>query len=506
MLAVEYPKPDDPEDLRKGLEAAKAIQRVLQSPDISRYAEIHGPKDYFNQQGQFALLNSWHTYAISTSGDKGQQEAVAKHIESRLLEEVGTRFPPDPGITEGWKPCRLPASATELQPFYCRQDIGSIPFRSDTGEGFYLSEITKNDIGFLRRMAFSSTTEGKSYNEAGIPPFLFSVLNAHVYNGDEPRIVPLGREEMHHLIGLKNIENQARKERYKATHHRSVQGFQAIDLEEFIKEKYNLRLLCKEVAEREVHSRYDAVFNELKAELDKEDIIKPEEVRKERYYIRLSKGDRIPPFISANDYLKEALKSQNDPQRDMYLLMIRDKYGYPVGVIELLPVKEVFGASAGHEAQPGEMGLGYFIAPEMNGLGLATQGSIAAIRYAKEKLGLRHLYSGADPENPASLKILFKLGFQPVREEGGEARIVPPDKVDYVDIDGHPRPRVEMQAGERALEELLADPEAVADKAEKGFSAFLKEIGRTLKEKSIRDGWVAYVDSSTSAGQRKSPP
>ncbi len=61
----------------------------------------------------------------------------------------------------------------------------------------------------------------------------------------------------------------------------------------------------------------------------------------------------------------------------------------------------------------GEHELGYWIVPSMWGRGYVTEAGRAVIAAAKDSLRLERLVSGHFVENPASGRVLQKLGFEP---------------------------------------------------------------------------------------------
>jgi RimJ/RimL family protein N-acetyltransferase len=61
----------------------------------------------------------------------------------------------------------------------------------------------------------------------------------------------------------------------------------------------------------------------------------------------------------------------------------------------------------------GDAELGYWIARPYWGLGFATEAGRAVVRMARESLKLPRLVSGHFIDNPASGRVLAKLGFQP---------------------------------------------------------------------------------------------
>ncbi|MEM6586038.1 MAG: GNAT family N-acetyltransferase [Pseudomonadota bacterium] len=60
--------------------------------------------------------------------------------------------------------------------------------------------------------------------------------------------------------------------------------------------------------------------------------------------------------------------------------------------------------------------FGYWLAKPLWGLGLTSEAAIAVLDYAEDRLGLEQFSSGHFIDNPASGRILTKLGFEPVGE------------------------------------------------------------------------------------------
>ncbi len=56
--------------------------------------------------------------------------------------------------------------------------------------------------------------------------------------------------------------------------------------------------------------------------------------------------------------------------------------------------------------------LAYYFAPELWGQGLATEAAAAVVRFGLEELGLHRIQATVRPENPASVRVLEKSGFQ----------------------------------------------------------------------------------------------
>ena len=64
-------------------------------------------------------------------------------------------------------------------------------------------------------------------------------------------------------------------------------------------------------------------------------------------------------------------------------------------------------------ATDGEAELGYWLSPSSWGRGYATEAGRAMIGHARDALGLRRLQAGHFADNPASGRVLAKLGFVP---------------------------------------------------------------------------------------------
>ncbi|MEA3014349.1 MAG: hypothetical protein QOD42_2894 [Sphingomonadales bacterium] len=88
---------------------------------------------------------------------------------------------------------------------------------------------------------------------------------------------------------------------------------------------------------------------------------------------------------------------------EVFLLILAHEGGPPriVGGIGIQPEAE-----GGHE-------LGYWLTPGAWGRGYATEAGRAMVAIARHALGLRRLVSGHFVDNPASGRVLGKLGFRP---------------------------------------------------------------------------------------------
>lgn len=101
-----------------------------------------------------------------------------------------------------------------------------------------------------------------------------------------------------------------------------------------------------------------------------------------------------------------------------FLILAHDgDYPQLIGGIGLTPDE-----AGGHE-------LGYWLTPDAWGRGYATEAGRAVIAMARHALGFRRLHASHFVDNPASGRVLTKLGFRPTgrieprlsRARGGEA-------------------------------------------------------------------------------------
>ena len=63
--------------------------------------------------------------------------------------------------------------------------------------------------------------------------------------------------------------------------------------------------------------------------------------------------------------------------------------------------------------------LGWILARDYHGFGYATEAAMAAMKYAKEEIGINHFIAHCDSENSASENVMKKLGMTKVSCHGG---------------------------------------------------------------------------------------
>lgn len=82
-------------------------------------------------------------------------------------------------------------------------------------------------------------------------------------------------------------------------------------------------------------------------------------------------------------------------------------YAHDEGTVRLV------GTIGIHEEEAGNHEFGYWLTPDAWGRGYATEAGRGVIRMARESLRLKRLTSGHFIDNPASGRVLRKLGFRP---------------------------------------------------------------------------------------------
>lgn len=105
------------------------------------------------------------------------------------------------------------------------------------------------------------------------------------------------------------------------------------------------------------------------------------------------------PYLSQDADAFLALPERADRPR---LLVFRRTAGAP----------RLIGAADVHDGAGGEPELGYWIARPFWGLGYATEAGRAMVELARRGLRLPRLVAGHALDNPASARVLAKLGFR----------------------------------------------------------------------------------------------
>jgi RimJ/RimL family protein N-acetyltransferase len=99
----------------------------------------------------------------------------------------------------------------------------------------------------------------------------------------------------------------------------------------------------------------------------------------------------------------EAFLATDRSESDASFLVFRRTRGAP----------ELIGSAGLGRKPSGEMELGYWIARAHWGLGYATEAAEAVVDIAREGLRLPRLIAGHFTDNPASGRVLEKIGFKP---------------------------------------------------------------------------------------------
>lgn len=107
------------------------------------------------------------------------------------------------------------------------------------------------------------------------------------------------------------------------------------------------------------------------------------------------------PWPYTLDHALEYLGAPQDPHAPNCLVFART-----AGPPRLIGGVGVARDECGHE-------LGYWLARPYWGLGFATEAASALLRAARESLRIERIHSGHFADNPASGRVLRKLGFRP---------------------------------------------------------------------------------------------
>ena len=88
-------------------------------------------------------------------------------------------------------------------------------------------------------------------------------------------------------------------------------------------------------------------------------------------------------------------------------------FGWYALITDTTSNQQVLAGSGGFMGPPqqGEVGLGYSVLPQFQGLGLATKIVDGLVRWAKEQQSVTRIVAETEWENPASARILKKTGF-----------------------------------------------------------------------------------------------
>jgi RimJ/RimL family protein N-acetyltransferase len=131
----------------------------------------------------------------------------------------------------------------------------------------------------------------------------------------------------------------------------------------------------------------------------------------------LTKLAQVPSPYRVTDALWFLTQPHKQPL--MPLLIFERRHGVP----------RLIGGTGLHD-QDGEAEIGYWLARDAWGQGYATEAGRAVINMARHSLRLRRLVSGHFVDNPASGRVLTKLGFRPTgqivpRESKARGKAVP---------------------------------------------------------------------------------
>jgi len=151
----------------------------------------------------------------------------------------------------------------------------------------------------------------------------------------------------------------------------------------------------------------------------------------------------------------------------------------------------------------GSAELGYYIARDHWGRGVATEAARAVTKLAFESFGYRKLTSGYHADNPASGRVLAKLGFTMVGTANRPCLAEGKDKA-CVEVELLPRPRLEVRDANASEVDLLARIwyDGWQDAHAKLMPA---ELARQRTLSSFRDRIAAALDRTRVIGPADAP-
>lgn len=128
-------------------------------------------------------------------------------------------------------------------------------------------------------------------------------------------------------------------------------------------------------------------------------------------------------FVGGNPRAREAAEQKF---RAVYLPPVKNRMGLCATVFKpegrYIGYCGIYPRFRAADAIPGEGSLGFYLAREYWGEGLATEAGRAFIDFGFSELKLARIVATVEVGNDASLRVLQKLGFRSLRLEKGESR------------------------------------------------------------------------------------
>jgi RimJ/RimL family protein N-acetyltransferase len=145
----------------------------------------------------------------------------------------------------------------------------------------------------------------------------------------------------------------------------------------------------------------------------------PKDLKTERLLLRSFRDDDIDallPLIGDRDIAATTLRiphpyARKDAEQFFEFARTKVAEGHAVFAIEFEgKLSGTLGLHATLEHRKAE--LGYWVGKPFWGQGIVTEAAAEAIRWGFEEHGLNRIYAGCFSENPASIRVLEKLGFK----------------------------------------------------------------------------------------------
>ena len=127
---------------------------------------------------------------------------------------------------------------------------------------------------------------------------------------------------------------------------------------------------------------------------------------------------RWPQRVHPREEIVRSFDTWLEPKPMKLLATIFKPDGQYIGRCGLYPLRNEQG-----EIVPGEANIAFYIARPYWRRGLATEAGAAFVKHGFEHLALDRIEAGINDLNVASIRVVEKLGFKPVRSgEGGGSR------------------------------------------------------------------------------------
>lgn len=162
------------------------------------------------------------------------------------------------------------------------------------------------------------------------------------------------------------------------------------------------------------------------------------------FFYAYIKENRQPVWLGVTRFMTLALRLRLRRPRHWFKAIRHGETHALLGCVVLLDIGML---------SPYSGEVAYFTALPARNQGITSHAVFSVVHWAKQNLGLRGLYASVDPDNPASMTILTRLGLSPLR-------FVPAEHSVFHDRVGNPRACWVMQTTPQSFNHALANHSA----------------------------------------------